>query len=615
MGTWKILVAFRSLYKYILYSFSQQREAIIQKLQVSILNKNRNINSYFMKPKIYFALLFSFLYMSGNTLWAQSLSLNHSLLNEYYRRQQLLGNVESTLSFTTRPLYSNVLQPDNIFDPEMDLGTEQTSDFDGIFNFHKNRGKFQLLPINLLTQYNSHHPEGYNDGLMIPARGFQTRFDAGFYFRYSILSIQFNPEFVYAQNKDFEGYPSGYTSSLGIKFPVMDPEKGRIDQPERFGDDPYNQFGWGQSSIRLNYKTISLGLSNENIWWGPGLKNALMMSNTAPGFLHLSFNTIKPIKTPIGFFEWQIISGKTEGSGYRKDLTDDWRYLNAMTFSYNPRWVNGLFLGFTRSFMVYNKDMGSGFEDYLPIFSFLTKASNGTNEEVDAKKRNQLISLFMRWLFPETHGEIYFEYGREDHSWDMRDLLMEPEHSNAYLMGFQKLFSLSNNTDSYIQIMGELTKLDANLTTIIREKPQYFLTTTPHYWYGHHLVKHGYTHKGQILGAGIGTKGSVQTLQVSWNRGIKQIGVELERYVHNNSFWQGNIRDIRSNWVDKSMTLFANWNYKHFLFYGKMKFITCYNYQWLYEPEEVPADASEQFWLPDDNTFNFHTQIGVSYRF
>ena len=108
------------------------------------------------------------------------------------------------------------------------------------------------------------------------------------------------------------------------------------------------------------------------------------------------------------------------------------------------------------------------------FFSFLTKASNGTNEEVDAKKRNQLISLFMRWLFPETHGEIYFEYGREDHSWDMRDLLMEPEHSNAYLMGFQKLFSLSNNTDSYIQIMGELTKLDANLTTIIREKPQYF---------------------------------------------------------------------------------------------------------------------------------------------
>ena len=78
------------------------------------------------------------------------------------------------------------------------------------------------------------------------------------------------------------------------------------------------------------------------------------------------------------------------------------------------------------------------------------------------------------------------------------------------------------------------------------------------------MVKHGYTHKGQILGAGIGTKGSVQTLQVSWNRGIKQIGVELERYVHNNSFWQGNIRDIRSNWVDKSMTLFANWELQTF---------------------------------------------------
>jgi hypothetical protein len=32
-----------------------------------------------------------------------------------------------------------------------------------------------LLPITLTTQYNSHHPNGYNDGSFIPASGLQTQ--------------------------------------------------------------------------------------------------------------------------------------------------------------------------------------------------------------------------------------------------------------------------------------------------------------------------------------------------------------------------------------------------------------------------------------------------------
>ncbi|WP_216072810.1 capsule assembly Wzi family protein, partial [Acinetobacter baumannii] len=59
----------------------------------------------------------------------------------------------------------------------------------------------------------------------------------------------------------------------------------------------------GQSSIRLSTGPVSLGISTENLWWGPGCFNALLMSNNAPGFLHLTFNTTRPVKTPIGSFE------------------------------------------------------------------------------------------------------------------------------------------------------------------------------------------------------------------------------------------------------------------------------------------------------------------------
>ena len=38
-----------------------------------------------------------------------------------------------------------------------------------------------------------------------------------------------------------------------------------------------------QSSIKLKYKNYSLGISNENILWGPSRFNSIMMSNNARG--------------------------------------------------------------------------------------------------------------------------------------------------------------------------------------------------------------------------------------------------------------------------------------------------------------------------------------------
>ncbi|WP_082063624.1 capsule assembly Wzi family protein [Draconibacterium sediminis] len=555
------------------------------------------------KHLLFFSLLF---FIGAESSWAQSLSLNKQNLNDYYRRQQLLGNVNPTLSFTSRPLFSEALDTDNIFDPENTLENSSLTNFNSTFTFHKGRGKFTLLPASILNQYNSHHPEGINDGSMIPARGAQIRADLGFYFKYSLLSITFNPELVYAHNKLYDGFPSGYKTTLNLQFPNS---KGTIDLPERIGGFHYTKFLLGQSSVRLSYKPISIGLSNENLWWGPGYKNSLLMTNSASGFLHLTLNTVHPVKTPIGSFEGRLIAGKLEESGYTEGLPDDWRYLNAMVLSYQPRWVPGLFLGFTRSFQIYSEDMGSGFSDYLPVLSLLSKSSGGSNEEVDSQRQDQLISLFARWLFPESNAEIYFEYGREDHSWDMRDFLLEPTHTSAYILGAHKLLGFKG--DRYFQVRGEITQMALSQTTLNRNRD--YTNPLANAWYYHHQVKHGYTHKGQLVGAGIDPGSNTQTLEISWNREIKQVGIEFDRYVHNNNFWYESIKDFRANWVDLSTSVFANWDYKNFLVFGKIKLVSSRNYQWLYEPTwaEVQAD----YWTHPNNTFNLHTQFGVSYRF
>ena len=41
-----------------------------------------------------------------------------------------------------------------------------------------------------------------------------------------------------------------------------------------------------------------------------------MMSNHAAGFKHLTFNSIRPLKTFLGNFEFQLITGKLKSSGF-----------------------------------------------------------------------------------------------------------------------------------------------------------------------------------------------------------------------------------------------------------------------------------------------------------
>lgn len=555
----------------------------------------------------YLAILLILTVFSSIGVYSQSLSVNMDFLNEYYRRQQLLGNVDPLISFTNRPLFSEALNVEKIYDPDNTLSTVRKNSSTGNFSFYKGRGRFQILPISILNQFNSQRPEGINDGSMIPSRGTQIRASAGFYFNFGPLSIKIKPEFVYAQNKFFEGFPSSFTSKAGITYPSS-PYNNIIDLPEKFGNEQYSKAYWGQSSIGLTLGAISLRLSNENLWWGPGYRNSLLMSNSSPGFFHLTLNSVRPIITPIGSFEGQIIAGKLEDSGYTNGFTDDWRYINAIVFSYNPKWIKGLFVGFSRSFIVYHEDMGTSLSDYLPIFIPLSKQASGTNTEVDKNKRNQLISVFMRWLFVESNSELYIEYGREDHSWNLRDFILEPSHSRAFIIGFRKLFILNKLNKTNLQLIIEASNLASNNTTINRQGGEIYAG-----WYQHNLqIIHGYTNVGQLVGAGIGPGSKLQTLHLSWNQGLRQIGVRLERYVHNNDFWYNHIKDIRSNWVDISTTLFANWDYKNFLLFGKMKFVKSYNYQWLYEPiyEDVP-----EFWAPTKNTFNFHTQLGIIYRF
>lgn len=131
---------------------------------------------------------------------AQSLPVGTPVLDDYYRRAQLLGKIDSNISFTIRPAsFESKTNHHNVYDPDSTLAKDHWVQA-GPVSFAKGLGTFQILPLTWQQQYNSDHPYGWNDGPMISAKGYQTMVSGGFYLRFGPLSIQLRPELVYAAN-------------------------------------------------------------------------------------------------------------------------------------------------------------------------------------------------------------------------------------------------------------------------------------------------------------------------------------------------------------------------------------------------------------------------------
>ena len=555
--------------------------------------------------------LLSLLMISAFAAKSQSLPVGSVGLEDTYRRKQLAGQLDSTISFTIRPLIPlYAFKQRDCFYPDSLEKRYNLLNADSYGVSKNGKFKWQLLPLSFQSQVNSHHPYGWNDGAMIPAKGLQTLISAGIYAEYGLLTIQFRPEIVMAANSTFDTFDKDHYPIITARYYDF---YNNIDLPARFGGAGYSKAYWGQSSIRVNYKALSFGLSTENLWWGPGIRNSLLMSNTAPGFKHLTLNTRKPIATPIGSFEGQIIAGRLENSGYgvlepereygNQPLyvpkPNGWRYLAGLAFTWQPKWVPGLFLGLTRSAQRYGSDLNS-FGDYLPFFA----ANKQSSADEAINKRDQRNSYFMRWLWPEEKAEVYFEYGRNNYAGSTSDLALEPNVSRAYIFGVRKLFPFGTRKGENLMLSAEVTQMqETNIPKVLNLES----------WYTSKSIRQGYTNRGEVLGAGIGPGGNLQSIEFSWVKGLKRIGLQLERLIHNNDFYYYayvDSEDFRRHWTDLSVAASGEWDYKNFIFNAKLQGIKSLNYQWylLQKPDQP-------YMTPGKDVFNLQVQAGVTYRF
>jgi hypothetical protein len=333
----------------------------------------------------------------------------------------------------------------------------------------------QVLAPQVWLVANSALPLMQNDGPLHAARGLNGLITAGADVRFGRARLVLAPQFVAEQNLPYQviQYPQDPAAPRSIWANPFHPLPESIDLPLRFGNDAHRRVDAGQSSLMVRVgRETEVGVATENLWWGPGIRNAIVLSNNAAGFPHLVVRSTAPHATRLGGFDFDLLLGRLDESPYfDQDVANDRRSIAGGALSWRPPGTSGLRLGASR----------------------LRIAGNTGHDQIG--------SLFGRWVFPTAGFEMYGEWGRLNDPASLRDFLEYPHHSEGYTLGLQWAHPLARSRVFRLQTEASYLEPSASL----RLRPM--LT-----WYTSDRVPQGFTQRGEVLGAAIGPGSSSQWL-------------------------------------------------------------------------------------------------------
>jgi hypothetical protein len=350
-----------------------------------------------------------------------------------------------------------------------------------------------LLPARVRLVYNSALPEDANDGAVWAGRGVTAAAEFGASFRAGPVSLVLYPVAFVAQNAGFGLLPNGAGGDSALADPR---EPGRIDAPQRFGMGRYARLDPGQSTLRVDLGGVAAGVSTANQFWGPAVDFPLVLGNHAAGFAHLFAGTSRPVNVGVGRVHGRLLWGALEQSPWA--ITGNAprrRFAAGAAAVFTPAVAPGLEVGGTRFFHMGWDGGVPPLGDWLRPFQSILKIALDENPDDDTDGNgsdpdNQLASVFARWVFPRSGFELYGEYAREDHSYDVRDLLVEPDHASAFLLGFRRVWGRGDRALHVLR--GEVVNAQETHLDQVRGQNPFYI---------HTVAVQGHTHRGQVLGS------------------------------------------------------------------------------------------------------------------
>ncbi|HUF65664.1 MAG TPA: hypothetical protein VMM17_06765 [Gemmatimonadaceae bacterium] len=390
-----------------------------------------------------------------------------------------------------------------------------THPWSGGLRFTTRRRAAHVIPLFAELRVNSRFPYGSNDGAVWSGRGVTAVAGGGVSAALGPVSMKLAPVAFMTQNAEFELMDNGHTGPLQYGDGVY---PGMVDRPQRFGDAPYGRFDPGQSGVRLVLGPVQAGGGTESMAWGPMAEYPFILGTNAGGFVHAFAGTSRPVNLFLARAHGLVMWGRLEQSRYSsvtgsstfqsREEPGTRRFASGLVFILQPRGVPGLEFGVAR--FLHSTWPASG----IPASYFrkpVARLFSGRIAPVDDLEEgrdfdNQLFSAFVRWLFPRARLEVYGEYGRDDHAWDFRDFIQEPDHARSYALGLRRVMRIRGDRLDGLTL--ELINFQLpHLARTLRGEGEIYL---------HGLIRQGHTHRGQLLGADVGV-GAASGFTARWD--------------------------------------------------------------------------------------------------
>ena len=472
-------------------------------------------------------------------------------IDELVRNLVLLDKIPSNTNLTIRPYYTETKLNYQSLLQTIDSSIE----YDPLL-FKNKFFTLKKLPLQFGQKLNTNHPYGGNDGAMSYSKGYQFQISGGVYAQFKNIKLLLRPEYVQTASQEYK--TSGYWGQV---------------------NPAYKKLLLGNSSLRFDLGKVSMGVSTQNLWWGPGIYNSLLMSNNAQGFFHYSINSNRPIKNFLGTFQFQVISATLtqdslqgfENNGLRRrNINKSDRFLSSLAVDYQPSFLKNISFGINRSLQTYKDRLPTDFvQKNIPVLSAFF---GSTSTARDTFPQDQTVSIYTKWMFPKSHAELYYQFAYNDAKANWRDFWLDMSHSTAYILGFKKLFILKE--EKYLDLGMEVMKLG--------QTPSYLHRNAGNF-YEHSQISEGYTNQNQILGAGSGFGNNMQTIQLSMNKGWNKLGIIFHHIQQNPMALVSGVNDLglrKIKWDDYAYGLQSRFKYKNILFNANVEWVNSKNYLW-----------------------------------
>ena len=190
----------------------------------------------------------------------------------------------SNLYFDADPFYlfyyENQQFNQNNYDVDLNIRPAFKGDYDDEMS----------ISYNAWYYYNDNAPNLENTSNRFVSMGSNLYKSIHFDYFNDYLYFSIEPYFFASDNSQF---PIPYIIENGeeIAQEHTNPMFQALNHGSSLSDGSFINYGLRETQLILHKNSFGIGLSNTNMWWGPGLHNSLHMSNNTSGFNYFFLGT------------------------------------------------------------------------------------------------------------------------------------------------------------------------------------------------------------------------------------------------------------------------------------------------------------------------------------